>query len=276
VAVLEQLTAEDLYSILKNQKNPVINAKKADFRAYGIDIRFEDEALRLLAEQAHEERTGARGLVSVLEKAVLPFEKKLPSTDISFFLVTPEAVKNPKAELERFLAAGDGADFRDRYDKAWQEDKEAAIRSLSSREEYYREHYSEALTEARIELAVTWHLRSGLDLEEIFQEVVTMIAEVRRFESDFLTKHQISLSFSDEAVDEILRLATAEDTNAEAICRRVSRDYDYALKLVMDKTGQREFAVTREAILDPETFINETIRSSYRTGPFAIPGRTKD
>jgi ATP-dependent Clp protease ATP-binding subunit ClpX len=276
VAVLEQLTAEDLYSILKNPKNPVINAKKADFRAYGIDIRFEDEALRLLAEQAYHERTGARGLVSVLEKAVLPFEKKLPSTDISFFLVTPEVVRNPKAELDRFLADRDGADFRDRYDKAWQEDKAAAIQSLSSREEYYRERYSAALTEGRMELAVTWHLRSGLDLEEILQEVVTMIAEVRRFEADFLTKHQIRLSFSDDAVDEILQLAIAEGTNAETICLRVSRDYDYALKLVMDKTGQREFTVTREAILDPETFINETIRSSYRTGPFAIPGRTKD
>jgi ATP-dependent Clp protease ATP-binding subunit ClpX len=97
VAVLEQLSREDLYSILKNPKNPVINAKKADFRAYGIDIRFEDEAVHLLAERAYEERTGARGLVSVLEKAVLAFEKKLPSTDIRFLVVSPEVVKDPKA-----------------------------------------------------------------------------------------------------------------------------------------------------------------------------------
>ncbi|MGD8704127.1 MAG: AAA family ATPase, partial [Syntrophobacterales bacterium] len=60
VSIFEELTVDDLYAILKNPKNPVINAKKADFRAYGIDIRFEDEALRLLAQQAHEERTGAR------------------------------------------------------------------------------------------------------------------------------------------------------------------------------------------------------------------------
>jgi endopeptidase Clp ATP-binding regulatory subunit ClpX len=61
VSVFEELSEDDLYAILKNPKNPVINAKKADFRAYGIDIRFEDEALRLLAAQAGEERTGARG-----------------------------------------------------------------------------------------------------------------------------------------------------------------------------------------------------------------------
>ena len=276
VAVLEQLTKDDLYSILKNPKNPVINAKKADFRAYGIDIRFEDEALRLLAEQAYSERTGARGLVSVLEKAVLPFEKKLPSTDIRFFLVTPEVVRNPKAELEKFLAHTEEGEFHDRYERAWEEDKATVIQSFLGREEYFRERYSPALTEGRVELVVAWHLRSGLDLEGLFQELITMIAEVRRFEADFLTKHQIRLFFSDDAVDEILRQAIAEGASAETVCRRVSRDYDYALKLVMDKTAQREFTIPREAILDPETFINETIRSSYRAGPFAIPGRTKD
>jgi endopeptidase Clp ATP-binding regulatory subunit ClpX len=276
VAVLEQLSKEDLYSILKNPKNPVINAKKADFRAYGIDIRFEDEALRLLAEQAHGERTGARGLVSVLEKAVLPFEKKLPSTDVRFFVVAPEVVKDPKAELDKLLIQPDSPEFVERYEKAWQEDKAAVISSLLSREEYFRERYSSALTAGKIDLVVTWHLRSGIELEELFQELVTMIAEVRRFEADFLTKHQIRLFFADDAVDEILHRAVAEGTNAETVCRRVSRDYDYALKLVMDKIGQREFTITKDAITDPETFINETIRSSYRTGPFAIPGRSKD
>jgi hypothetical protein len=44
----------------------------------------------------------------------------------------------------------------------------------------------------------------------------------------------------------------------------------------MDKIGQREFTITKDAIMDPETFINETIRSSYRTDPFVIPGRRKD
>ncbi len=101
IAVLEELTAEDLYEILKNPNNPIIISKKRDFRSYEIDIKFEDEALRLLAEQAAEERTGARGLVSVLEKALIQFEKRLPSTHIKEFLVTLEVVTNPEQELAR-------------------------------------------------------------------------------------------------------------------------------------------------------------------------------
>ena len=67
--VLEELSEEDLYQILKNPNNPIIRSKKRDFKSYGIDILFEDEALRLLAQKACKEKTGARGLVSVVEKA---------------------------------------------------------------------------------------------------------------------------------------------------------------------------------------------------------------
>ena len=77
VAVLEELTAGDLYDILHNPNNPIITSKKRDFWAYGINIKFEDEALRLLADLAAQEKTGARGLVSVIERVLIQFEKRL-------------------------------------------------------------------------------------------------------------------------------------------------------------------------------------------------------
>jgi len=75
-AVFEKLTEEDLFAILSNPNNPVILGKKLDFAAYGIDIKFEDQALRSMAANASSENTGARGLVSAVERTLLPFEKK--------------------------------------------------------------------------------------------------------------------------------------------------------------------------------------------------------
>ena len=117
--VLESLTADDLYEILQNPNNPIIRSKKADFKAYGIDILFEDEALKLLAEKAHEEKTGARGLVSAMEKALLKFEKRFPSTDIKQLLVTRALVENPAGELERLLAEPEDPADRERFQQAW-------------------------------------------------------------------------------------------------------------------------------------------------------------
>ena len=272
VSVFEELSTDDLYEILKNPKNPVINAKKADFRAYGIDIRFEDEALRLLAQQAQEERTGARGLVSVLEKAVLHFEKKLPSTDIRIFVVTPEVVQDPKGTLELLLKNPDASEFVERHEKVFNIDKAAATRAILDKEDYFRENYRQAFTDQRIDLIATYHLLSGAELEGLFGEIVSMIGEIRDYESSFADEREVQVRFAEDAVDEVLQRALTEKKSAATICHQASADYDYALKLIMDKTGQQEFVITKEAIEDPEAFINELIRRSYGTAPFALQG----
>ena len=275
VAVFEELSVEDLYSILRNPNNPVINAKKADFRSYGIDIRFEDEALSLLAEQAHGERTGARGLVSVLEKALLHFEKKFPSTDIRFFVVTPEVVKDPKGNLQKILENPEDPELVARYEKVFEAEKSATKKAILDKEARYRENYAPAFTEERIDLVVTWHLLSGMGLDGIFEEVVSMIGEIKAYESNFLDKKKIPIRFAEDAVDEILHKAVIQGESVTDICQRVSADYDYALRLIMDKSGEQEFVITREAIKDPESFINELIRRSYGSGHFAIPAPQK-
>jgi ATP-dependent Clp protease ATP-binding subunit ClpX len=52
IAIYERLEIEDLYAIMKNPNNPIILGKKKDFKSYGIDIQFEDEALHLLARES--------------------------------------------------------------------------------------------------------------------------------------------------------------------------------------------------------------------------------
>lgn len=103
IAVLHGLASADLYEILRNPKSDVILSKKRDFRAYGIDVDFTDEALALFAERAYEEHIGARGLVSAIEKVLLYYEKKLPSVDIDRFTVDADTVLNPAAGLAHLL-----------------------------------------------------------------------------------------------------------------------------------------------------------------------------
>ena len=66
--VCEELTADDLYKIMKFSEGSILRQYERAFRAYGIEISFEDEALRLIAEEAAKEKTGARGLLTVWEK----------------------------------------------------------------------------------------------------------------------------------------------------------------------------------------------------------------
>lgn len=101
--VLNELDQDGLYKILKNQYSTVVIGKKLDFKSYGIKLDFEDGALRMLAERAHQEKTGARGLLSVFEKALIKFEKSLPSTDIKELKVTKELLLDPEGILKDML-----------------------------------------------------------------------------------------------------------------------------------------------------------------------------
>ncbi len=105
-AVLSSLKASDLLEILRSPRCGVILSKKRDFQAYGIGVDFTDDALELLAQSAYEEHTGARGLVSAVERVLLRYECKLPSVDIDSFTVTAEVIERPAEELQSLLLNG--------------------------------------------------------------------------------------------------------------------------------------------------------------------------
>ena len=69
----------------------------------GSTFNSKTKALYELAVKAYEEKTGARGLVSAVEKVLIKFEKRLPSTDIRKFVVTRVVVEDPGQELEGLL-----------------------------------------------------------------------------------------------------------------------------------------------------------------------------
>jgi endopeptidase Clp ATP-binding regulatory subunit ClpX len=101
--ILNELDVDGLYKILKNSHSTVVFGKKMDFKAYGIELDFSDDALMILALRAHQEKTGARGLLSVFEKLLIKFEKSLPSTEIKKLYVDLSLVNNPDNILADML-----------------------------------------------------------------------------------------------------------------------------------------------------------------------------
>ncbi len=101
--VLNDLNEESLYRILSNPNCAVIRAKQREFQAYGIELEFTDEALHLLAKQAAAENTGARGLLSAVEKTLIKFEKRLPSVGVPRLLVNQRLIEDPQEVLREAI-----------------------------------------------------------------------------------------------------------------------------------------------------------------------------
>src|SRR5437016_972631 len=104
--VCEELDANDLFDIMKYSEGSLLRQYERAFRAYGIEISFEDEALRLLAEAAAKEKTGARGLLTVFEKLFRDYKYYLAGSGLSQLRVTATLVREPQRVLERLMAEG--------------------------------------------------------------------------------------------------------------------------------------------------------------------------
>ncbi len=269
LAVLDQLEVDDLHEILRNPNNPIVLGKKEDFRCYGIDIKFRDGALRLLAQRAAEEKTGARGLVSVIEKVLLPFEKRLPTTDIRHLVVTEDLVNDPEGTLARILRNPKDPEIGRCYDETVNEEKRLVREMVLARKKHYVENYPLVFSPERIELVLDHHLRTGMPVEAVFDEVILLYNQIRVFEADFHDKHGFTVHFDEEAVNEIICDALDRDTTAVLICNEISRDYDYGFRLIHDRNGQDHFILPKKAVAHPDLYLDELIRLSYRHYPLS-------
>lgn len=262
--VFEKLEVEDLYAILKNPNNPIILGKKKDFKSYGIDIQFEDESLYALAKKAYEEKTGARGLVSAVEKVLIKYEKKLPSTDIRKFVVTQEVVENPEQELERLMQDPNNPERLQRFETLLEKEKMVLKQSILQKEGEFKKRYGMVFREGRIDLIVHRMIEKGYDLNTVVEEVVKIQQQVERFKRDFQRRTGIDLQFTEEAINRVTEIVLNEDGRGAGLLSRLSKDYEYGFELLHDKTGQKEFMITREAVDDPEGYLDRMIREIYK------------
>lgn len=74
ITSVEELTEDQLVKILVENKNSLVRQYKYMFELDGIDLHFEDSALKEVARRAKELKTNARGLKNILEKTLLPYQ----------------------------------------------------------------------------------------------------------------------------------------------------------------------------------------------------------
>ncbi len=94
IATMEELLEEDLVRILKEPKNALTKQYTRLFEFDAIKLRFTEGALVAIAKKALERKSGARGLRSVMESAMLDVMYDLPSKDNVQECVISEQVIN--------------------------------------------------------------------------------------------------------------------------------------------------------------------------------------
>ncbi|MGI6125414.1 MAG: ATP-dependent protease ATP-binding subunit ClpX [Planifilum sp.] len=93
ISTLEPLDEETLVRILKEPKNALVKQYQKLMEMDGVELVFEEEALRLIAAEAIKRNTGARGLRAIIESIMLDVMFELPSRDdVTKCVVTKDSV----------------------------------------------------------------------------------------------------------------------------------------------------------------------------------------
>lgn len=105
LAIMDDLGVDDLIQVLKEPKNSLVRQYEKLFKFEKVKLTFTDEALAAVAAKASNRKAGARGLRTILEKAMLDVMFDIPSEDnIREVVITEEVINegsDPVIELVR-------------------------------------------------------------------------------------------------------------------------------------------------------------------------------
>jgi ATP-dependent Clp protease ATP-binding subunit ClpX len=120
VCAVHQLTREDLVKILLEPKNALVKQYQRFFNYDALELVFVEDALWAIADKALERETGARGLRSIIEHALLDVMFELPSRkDVSKCVITKETiVQSLKPTLVTSAGSSSDADDADGLEEA--------------------------------------------------------------------------------------------------------------------------------------------------------------
>ena len=102
VTTLDSLSESELYEVMISPKNSLVKQYQKLFRMEGIELEFSEDALKAVITKAYEHQAGARGLRSVLEKAMMDIMYHIPEMDgVHKIIITKDVIEKNKSPLYR-------------------------------------------------------------------------------------------------------------------------------------------------------------------------------
>ncbi len=263
--VFETLSRDDIFEILRNPNNPIILGKKLDFAAYNIDIKFDEASFNFLADEAYSENTGARGISSCVERALLRFERKLPSTDVKFLPVTLDAVRYPDETIESLTNPDDSEKWNEIYRHLAGEEKKYVHEYVFENWKSLSLKYNLTLSEARINMVSDYYCSHITSTGNAIKRIRNYYDDVRKIELYFLNRHDINIVFEDDAIDFIIGQFLQFEVTVDEVFKKLTSDFELGLKLVKEKTKRNRFFISREALVNPEHHIEDLIKNGLKS-----------
>ena len=258
--MFNELSSKDLYSILKIPNNPLILGKRLDFAAYEIDVVFTRNALKLLAEKAFKENTGARGLVSVIEDAMIIFEQKLPSSTISKLTVIRDIINNPELEFADIILKENLKNLNLLHKKEKKTAKNYIIKYITDNLQNLPIKNKSTLSKKKTNLISEYYNTHITELENAIKKIESYYEIVKKIEIDFFTDHDINIFFEEDGINFLIEQLIKNHITFKDIKEKIYNDFYDGLHLIQEKTGKNRFFISKKGLKDHKKFLEDLIK----------------
>jgi ATP-dependent Clp protease ATP-binding subunit ClpX len=204
--------------------------------------------------------------VSAIEKTLISFEKTLPRSGLKRFLVTPEVVDNPEAQLEMLLKNPEELDQRERFERAREKEIEEIKAYISKTAADFSIKSGLEIYDRRTDLIARLYLKNISDINTALDDFSEMYNQIKLEESSLVEKLEVEVSFDESAIDEIINQAIKTDQEAGRLALHLAKRLEYGLKLVKDRSGIEKFVINDEAVTDMDNFVNNLVKKFYHQG----------
>jgi hypothetical protein len=106
-------------------------------------------------------------------------------------------------------------------------------------------------------------VETGTELTAVLEELCALVVDLEHFEQSFCEKSGITITFDQSAFNLLLEKALQVETPVDELCHTMFKGYNHGLNLIREKNGNHAFVLSREAIEDPEGYLDKLIRDSY-------------
>jgi ATP-dependent Clp protease ATP-binding subunit ClpX len=214
--------------------------------------------------------------VSAVEKALLPYETRLPSTGLRQFPVTQAVIQSPRASLDHMLAEESAPSIQQDFTRLADQEKQSIKHYIQSNRRILSDKYSLSLTPSRLEVLAQFYVNHILDIGQVFQQIKSCYDDIKKIELEFYKRNDINVVLEEDAIDYIMEQIVNKAVTLEEIAQQLNTNFELGLKLVMEKTGQNRFFINRDALVNPESFIGGLIRNGLSTPKLPANERSED
>ncbi|MBW1833386.1 MAG: hypothetical protein JRI62_00930 [Deltaproteobacteria bacterium] len=100
-----------------------------------------------------------------------------------------------------------------------------------------------------------------MDIGNAIKNIKSYYDDIKKIELYFFKNSDINIVLEENAIDFIIEQLINYGITLDNLHKKLTGEFEDGLKFIREKTGKNRFFITKDALLDPERFINKLIKN---------------